>query len=362
MRRFLIGFVCCLACAAFAVGCGGDTPRKSEKDSSADRSTEGAPDAGRGRASADGDTPDTDPANAGAPGDAIDEEIRALVVTLRSGGVGARRTALAKLASAGDAARHQDVYEAINERITDGDPEVRAGAGLAMLGLRGERGVVWARPLLRDKNEDVRIVMIDAIGKLGPDFADELTDALDGDVPDIQEIVFERLAQMKSKRGIARAVALYGETDAEGVRYQIANYLLACDTDAGCAAVADAIDYLSSSSALLAAVRYLGAKGSAKHLDEISRFLRSDHDAVKIETAALVTKRAIKDADTIANLIKLLESDNAPVRRAGHDALRALTNQSFGYDPAEPDADKRTPAVRKWRTWFLDNEDKLTQR
>ncbi len=358
MRTRLWLSIGCLACTVSLIGCGGDAPRTSEKETSSDSTTE------RSTRPATEDPPaetDDSPSAASTDGDALNEDVRALLVTVRDGNAAARRTALTKLGTSGDAARDQRVYDAINERITDGDAEVRAAAGLAMLALRGTKGVPWARPLLRDESEDVRIVMIDEIGKLGPTFADELTDALDGDVPDIQEIVFERLAAMKSKRGIARAVTLYGETESEGVRYQIARYLLACDTDAGCAAVADAVDYLRGSSAIVAALRYLGAKGKAKHLDEIGRFLRNDHDAVKIETAALVTKRKFKDADTVANLIKLLASDNAAVRRAGHDALRALTNQSFGYDPAEPDADKRAPAAAKWRAWFLDNEDKLSQ-
>ena len=55
----------------------------------------------------------------------------------------------------------------------------------------------------------------------------------------------------------------------------------------------------------------------------------------------------------IPRLIELLESDDAAVRMASHQALQNITGRDFGYRSWGSD-ESRNLAVRRWRRWAVD--------
>lgn len=50
------------------------------------------------------------------------------------------------------------------------------------------------------------------------------------------------------------------------------------------------------------------------------------------------------------HLVQMLESDDPATRLLAISTLQRLTNQTFGYDYAQPEV-KRRPAVERWAAW-----------
>lgn len=62
-----------------------------------------------------------------------------------------------------------------------------------------------------------------------------------------------------------------------------------------------------------------------------------------------------RDRSAIPQLVKDLDSDDSAVRFYAIDGLRALTGQTFDYHYYEDDAEKRKPAVDRWKKWLSEN-------
>ncbi len=73
----------------------------------------------------------------------------------------------------------------------------------------------------------------------------------------------------------------------------------------------------------------------------------------------MVAAQALDDLrakTAVPALIDALDDERSPVREAAVIALRNITSQSFGYDPAGRDADRKK-RVDKWRTWWRRSGD-----
>lgn len=66
--------------------------------------------------------------------------------------------------------------------------------------------------------------------------------------------------------------------------------------------------------------------------------------------AAIVDAAARGDASARVQLVQMLESDDPATRLLAISTLQRLTNQTFGYDYAQPEV-KRRPAVVRWAAW-----------
>lgn len=66
--------------------------------------------------------------------------------------------------------------------------------------------------------------------------------------------------------------------------------------------------------------------------------------------AAIVDAAATGDHGARVQLVQMLDSDDPATRLLAISTLQRLTNQTFGYDYAQPEV-KRRPAVERWAAW-----------
>jgi len=333
-------------------GCGGaEQPRKKE---SAPRLKTDHAQAGPGEAL---------PPEEVAPKEAVDSpeaKLNKLMAMLESASATKRKAALNQLAGMDDKALAKRALKSIRKCVQDENAAVRALAGLALLKLEGKEASYAIRPLLKDDSEEVRVTVLNELGKLGKEFNDELMAGLDDKSPDIQEVVLEYLSRQKVSRADALAVKLFETTEVERLRAQVLDYLIKIKSDKGTAAVIKHIDDLDGV-ALKLAVRYIGEHGKVAQAKKLVDFLHDRQVGVRREAAMIMAARKIKTRDSIWGLIRLLRDDQTDVRTAAHAALKQLTNQDFKFDPKELDTKKVEPAIQKWEEWMGKNEEKFPE-
>ena len=61
------------------------------------------------------------------------------------------------------------------------------------------------------------------------------------------------------------------------------------------------------------------------------------------------------DQSAVADLVAMLESDDAVMRMLAHRALRDITGEDMGYNFADDDSMRRAAAAR-WRQWLASRE------
>ena len=74
------------------------------------------------------------------------------------------------------------------------------------------------------------------------------------------------------------------------------------------------------------------------------------NEDLNIKVQAMRVAAEEKDLTTAPQLVKDLESDDAAIRLYAIKALQKMSGQNFGY-VYYADAEKRRPAVARWRTW-----------
>ncbi|MBN2492789.1 MAG: HEAT repeat domain-containing protein [Planctomycetes bacterium] len=301
----------------------------------------------------------------GAPADDSPEgKVAKYIQALETGGVEARKEALVRLAALADTPLEKAAQAAlrpIRECLRHTAGAVRANAALALLKLEGTEAIPSIQPLLKDESEEVRLTVLNELGKLGSQFSSDLMAGLDDPSPDIQEIVLDQLARQGWKRADGSVVKLFERTDAPRVRAQALAFLLAVKSDLGVAAVLQVLEDLDDASTLTLAVRYLGQYGKPAQMKKLVPFLMDREVTVRREVVGIVAAREVKTLDSVAGLIRLLEDEAEEVRQAAHDALKKLTSQDFGFDPNEWDEEKVRPALEKWEKWLTENRAKLPE-
>jgi hypothetical protein len=98
------------------------------------------------------------------------------------------------------------------------------------------------------------------------------------------------------------------------------------------------------------AVQSLGDTRDPKVAEHLTPMLQDPDIFVRMATA-----RILGDLDAVVGipaLIDALEDPEASVREAAVVALRAITGQSFRFDPASKDAAERAKRVKAWRDWW----------
>lgn len=355
LRTMLLPLLAAALVLAAVAACGGsDRPTKKESRPRPDASA--AKRAAAARASAAEDEARDDAEDEPASPEA---QVAQQIQTLETGRVSAKKAALVKLTALGDRELAATAVPAIRECLNDDNADVRGLAGIAILKIKGTEGAHMVRPLLRDSKLEVRASVYNELGKLGKDYDDELMNGLDDDSPEIQEIALDFLSRQKNKRAAQHAIALYQRTESESLRAQILTYLLRIESDKGVSTVLLTLDDLEGPSALTLAVRYLGKYGDNVQALKLVRFLDDLEVPVRIEATRVVEARKIRTLDSIAALVHLLGDNSGQVRAAAHQTLKKLTNQDFGFDPTEFDAEKVKPAIQKWEKWLEKNGEKF---
>ena len=79
------------------------------------------------------------------------------------------------------------------------------------------------------------------------------------------------------------------------------------------------------------------------------RTIANPDPAVKIP--AIKGAVADRDRQQAVALVQNLDSDDSAVRLFAIEGLRRLTGEDFGYN-YYADAEKRAPAVRRWKRWL----------
>jgi hypothetical protein len=78
--------------------------------------------------------------------------------------------------------------------------------------------------------------------------------------------------------------------------------------------------------------------------------LQAEDPAVRIQAAREAAQR--KDRRAVGLLIDRLSDPEDDVRFFSHIALQKITDQDFGWQPWQPEAE-RSKAVQQWRAWWL---------
>ncbi|MEM9383006.1 MAG: HEAT repeat domain-containing protein [Planctomycetota bacterium] len=104
----------------------------------------------------------------------------------------------------------------------------------------------------------------------------------------------------------------------------------------------------------LDAVFALGDTGDTGVIEHVIPMLKDADIFVRMVAAQALDDLRAKTA--VPALIDTLDDDRSPVREAAVIALRNITGQSFGFDPAARDADRRK-RVDQWRAWWRRSGD-----
>ncbi|MEM1449794.1 MAG: HEAT repeat domain-containing protein [Planctomycetota bacterium] len=104
----------------------------------------------------------------------------------------------------------------------------------------------------------------------------------------------------------------------------------------------------------LDAVFALGDTGDTAVIEHVIPMLKDSDIFVRMVAAQALDDLRAKTA--VPALIDALGDDRSPVREAAVIALRNITGQSFGFDPAARDADRRK-RVDQWRAWWRRSGD-----
>ena len=94
----------------------------------------------------------------------------------------------------------------------------------------------------------------------------------------------------------------------------------------------------------------LGQIGDRRVIVDLQALARDDDRMVRLEAARTLVM--LGDIQHCPQLIEALDSEQIQVRYFCHEALKASTNQDFGYDHLSEDQGQRLAAVLGWRTWW----------
>jgi hypothetical protein len=101
----------------------------------------------------------------------------------------------------------------------------------------------------------------------------------------------------------------------------------------------------------------LGGLPTADSTALLAGLLNDEDAAVAILAATELAAR--RDLRSLATFARLLNSRDLQVRHQCHAALRGLTSQDFGYDPAADTVGREDPAA-KWRDWADSKNSAIT--
>lgn len=104
----------------------------------------------------------------------------------------------------------------------------------------------------------------------------------------------------------------------------------------------------------------LGLLKSLKATAPLVEALEKDRDYY-VRLGAATALGDIQAVDAIPALIEALEDDDALVRTAANDALKAITDQPFEFVPGMSRSERRK-LQRRWRDWFEESENALRER
>jgi HEAT repeat protein len=258
------------------------------------------------------------PARSAAPA-ALPPAVAAALKQLSSDDEFARAEAALALAELREAAR--PALAAIEDGLRDPSPEVRAHLLHALAAVKGKEAIPQIRPFLRDEDISVRKAALEAAGALDdPDGVPVLLAGADDDVAVVRATAIAAMGRQRAPtpemvEALRNALSDLDET-------VMRQAILAVDKLQIEEAAGDLADKLRDQSGEIraTAARALGSLGTAP-------------------------ERAI-DA-----LFVTLDDDEPPVRGAAFQGLSALLSpaERFGYDPDEPDAEKRRAAIEKWK-------------
>ncbi|HXG60279.1 MAG TPA: HEAT repeat domain-containing protein [Planctomycetota bacterium] len=202
--------------------------------------------------------------------------------------------------------------------LRDPDPSVRAAAvsGLQTIGDRDAFDAL--APLAADPDREVRTRALGALADL----------ARRHDMGDLLSTTLETAAERAQGAALLDVLASLGHTGQPRVWTTLVRYLDHDDADVRAAAVT--------------ALGTLGGRDSGPAL--VARLPVEQDRAVRVALAQAVQKLVLRDATE--TLIEWLEDSDVEVRVSSLRALRTITGQNLGADPAP------------WRTWWEENKPK----
>jgi hypothetical protein len=102
----------------------------------------------------------------------------------------------------------------------------------------------------------------------------------------------------------------------------------------------------------IAAISTLGKVSAKSAAEQAAKML--DDDSQLVQVAALRILADQGRLDSLPHLVRLLGSEETPVRTESIRILRALTGQQFAFTVYEP-VEKRSVSVEQWKKWLMES-------
>jgi hypothetical protein len=77
---------------------------------------------------------------------------------------------------------------------------------------------------------------------------------------------------------------------------------------------------------------------------------------LSVKLPAVKTAVQAHDTSHVAEMVRMLDSDDAAVRLYAIEGLQRLTGQDLGYQYYD-DKEARRPAVRRWKDWLKEQKN-----
>jgi len=289
-------------------------------------------------------------------GDERPRAARALIIALDDAHAAVRAEAAASLGEiAGEVA---GVVELLAARLTDGDPQVRQNAAIALGSLGKPAGFAPLVTALRDGPPDVRFQAASSLAEIDPIGAyDPLVAALDDRDPNVAGAIALSLGAIGDGRAVGPLAALLDRLN-PAVKFDAAYALAELKDPRGRAVLATALDDAARAWDAATALEWLGGEDDARALASLLPKRKAEpHAVIRAAGAILRIARtvAVSNIDTSAAkraLLAAIGQRKLPLRGLAVQELATAGDDAWAREPLE-----RVRGGRKGR----DLTDEITQ-